>query len=298
MSINKRVLVIDDDQELLKTYKMIFSSSGSNEKKKTGLMAFADVDKKYLTDMDISTGDRFEVHIASQGEAGVQLARQFFDNDTPFAVAFIDIRMPPGIDGLETSQLIREIDDRIYIIIVTAYSDHSIDEIQMALQHDVVLANKPLSGDEIIQLARNACNSWERDQNIQHRQVTLQHTVRDEQWFLMDLLNMMPLAIFICNFHGTIISCNQAAYQLIQYPKKLVTLNKITDFFTDDGKSKDEGIGKVMESLAKQEEIRNVPSTILTYDGNKVPVQVMAGMLRRCYECADIMVFIINQATS
>ncbi len=119
-------------------------------------------------------GADFVVATAQQGAQGVELVKEALDAGRPFAVAFIDIRMPPGIDGLETASRIRKLDGAIYIIIVTAYSDRSIEEIQREVRHDVVLARKPLSNDEIVQQARNACNGWERDRQLAEKSRSLE----------------------------------------------------------------------------------------------------------------------------
>jgi adenylate cyclase len=158
---NKRVLVIDDDKELVAAYRNILQPK---EKKRSALLDFADVDNE-----SDSKETSFEVTTAQQGEEGIELVKKSLVENLPFAMAFIDIRMPPGIDGLKTASQIRDLDSSIYIIIVTAYSDRSIEEIQRGVRHDVVLARKPLSNDEIIQQAYNACNNWDRDQQLEEQ---------------------------------------------------------------------------------------------------------------------------------
>ncbi|MBF0444424.1 MAG: response regulator [Magnetococcales bacterium] len=162
MSYNNRVLVIDDDQELLAAYRNILQPK---EQQRSALLDFADVDNN----PDSDNRATFEVITAQQGDEGVKLVRQSLLENCPFAVAFIDIRMPPGIDGLKAASQIRDLDSSIYIIIVTAYSDRSIEEIQRGVRHDVVLARKPMSDDEIIQQAYNACNNWDRDRKFEEQ---------------------------------------------------------------------------------------------------------------------------------
>ena len=143
-----RILVIDDEPKILEIFKQIFA-------------------------IPIETGDpnrslsenanSFDLECASQGQAGYEMAQQALEEDTPFAVAFIDMRMPPGWDGFKTAQKIREMDDRIYIIIVTAFADRSLDELQEVIQHNFLLVQKPFSIKEVFQLGRNFCHSWSRD---------------------------------------------------------------------------------------------------------------------------------------
>ena len=109
----------------------------------------------------------FGVMGASQGEEGYELAKMAYEMNSPFTVALIDMRMPPGWDGLTTAQKLRELDPRIFIVIVTAYTDRSIEEIQEVLQFDALLIYKPFTGDEIFQLARTLCISWNNRQQKQ-----------------------------------------------------------------------------------------------------------------------------------
>jgi len=149
--MNRRVLVIDDDLNLLNLYQEILSSNEG-----TGF-PMESVDSK------TNNFGSFEVTTASHGQAGYELVKQSMESNKPFAVAFIDMRMLPGLDGLKTSKAIREIDDRIFIVIITGYRDHSIDQIQDVLVHDVFYLSKPSYKDEIYQMARSLCIRWDRD---------------------------------------------------------------------------------------------------------------------------------------
>jgi len=71
-------------------------------------------------------------------------------------VAFIDMRMPPGISGLETAKELRKLDQRIYIVVVSAYSDTSIKEIKRILNYGVLYIDKPFNVDELKQVALNS----------------------------------------------------------------------------------------------------------------------------------------------
>ncbi|MBF0357792.1 MAG: response regulator [Magnetococcales bacterium] len=214
--INHRVLVIDDDKELLDVYRETFHPNRKN--KQSSLMVFAEEASEI--DTEVSEESIFKVSTASQGEEGVELVRRSLTNNQPFAVAFIDIRMPPGIDGLETAKRIRELDERIYVIIVTAYSDHSVDEIQEALQHDVLLARKPLSKDEILQQARNACNRWQEDESLRcEGQEIKERTGQLElnNKLLTDIISAIPEVVLICSPRGRIRYINHAGIKMVGY---------------------------------------------------------------------------------
>src|SRR5258708_35079329 len=67
----------------------------------------------------------FELDSAFQGEDGYRMVQQALDEGRPYAMAFVDIRMPPGWDGIETVQRTWEIDTEILIVLCSAYSDYS-----------------------------------------------------------------------------------------------------------------------------------------------------------------------------
>ena len=71
----------------------------------------------------MKTNTNLKLISAQQGLEGIEMARKALKEDNPYSVAFVDYRMPPGINGLETIQRIFDIDDYIQIVLTTAYSD-------------------------------------------------------------------------------------------------------------------------------------------------------------------------------
>jgi two-component system chemotaxis family response regulator WspR len=110
-----------------------------------------------------------------QGQEAVELVRQGIDQDAPYAVVFLDMRMPPGWDGLQTATEIRKLDDNVYIVFVTAYSDHSVNEMQERLHKNTLLLHKPFYKDVVLQMARTFCISWAREQCLVQTRKRLSH---------------------------------------------------------------------------------------------------------------------------
>lgn len=159
MSSQARILVIDDDPGLLEAYKDILQGETALEQ--------TDPSSFFETQSSVTESQGFDFTLASQGQEGVQLARQALAEDQPYAVAFIDMRMPPGWDGLTTAQALRALDPNIYLVIVSAFSDHSVDEIHSALEYDVLFLRKPFVTEEIYQMARNLTEGWKRDRALE-----------------------------------------------------------------------------------------------------------------------------------
>ncbi|MBU0995442.1 MAG: response regulator [Proteobacteria bacterium] len=156
---NKRILVIDDDAEICNVYKKVLSpqvrhKNSALQQMENLLDTGKDPLKKRKTD--------FIVEAASQGQKGFELVKASIEQKKPFAVAFIDIRMPPGWDGMETAKRIRAIDSHIEIVIVTAYSDRSRDEIVQVVgaPEKLLFLRKPFDSEEILQLALSLTEKW------------------------------------------------------------------------------------------------------------------------------------------
>ncbi len=165
--VNNRVLVVDDDPDVLQTYRDILDST-----------TFSLDDFSFI---ELEGGDpanepvEFEVDSVNQGRMAVERIRESMETANPYAVVFLDMRMPPGIDGLETARRIRALDDDVYLVFVTAYSDHSVDEMQDVLHKNTLLLHKPFHRDVVLQMARTLCISWAREQCLTLARQRLSH---------------------------------------------------------------------------------------------------------------------------
>ena len=108
----------------------------------------------------------FTVDKASNGMEGIQKVRKAVEQGRPYAVIFLDMRMP-GINGLETAIEIRKYDIKAEIIFVTAYSDCTIEEIVEQAGQNVGYHCKPYASEEIIQLATKAVTDYNKLRNLE-----------------------------------------------------------------------------------------------------------------------------------
>lgn len=104
----------------------------------------------------------FEVDSAYQGEEGFELVQRAVQDDRCYSVAFVDVRMPPGWDGVETAARLWAVDPDLQIVICTAYSDHSWNTIARRLgnRDNLVILKKPFDPVEILQLANALTKKW------------------------------------------------------------------------------------------------------------------------------------------
>lgn len=153
------LLFIDDESEILDSYKTIFTKKDRSNIK-DALDLFDDIS---LEDQTESSNDiNYNILLASSGEDGVKIVQEMQEKGTPIHVAFVDMRMPPGMNGGETSKIIRSIDDNIEIVIVTAYSDLNLSKIveKVGAPDKLLYLKKPFDNQEIKQIAHNLCTKY------------------------------------------------------------------------------------------------------------------------------------------
>ena len=163
-----RVLVVDDDDQVLAAYRRVLDglTRKAEPLHESALDALSTELFGAIPDSSLdATAPLGEVVYCWQGEQAVQAAEAARASGQPFALVFLDMRMPPGIDGLETARRIRAIDPDVNIVIVTGYSDHKPSEITAVVGRPEKLFYivKPFDGDELQQLATALTKRWSSD---------------------------------------------------------------------------------------------------------------------------------------
>ncbi len=122
----------------------------------------------------------FDLAHAHQGEEALRLVQESMVAHTPYQVAFVDMRMPPGWDGIETVRRIWAVDPRIQVVICTAYSDYSWKEMTSAIEglDNLIILKKPFDNIEVVQLAQALVRKWELSRESETRVADLDATVR------------------------------------------------------------------------------------------------------------------------
>lgn len=121
----------------------------------------------------------YQIDSALQGEEGLELVKQSLAYNTPYATAFIDIRMPPGWDGIETAQKIWEVDPDLPIVLCTAHCDYSWDIIQTKLGRtdQLLILKKPFEPIELLQIAAVQVARWHLNNQSQQNTQDLEAIV-------------------------------------------------------------------------------------------------------------------------
>lgn len=176
MTLERRILVIDDNASIHGDFTKIFAASTEAEAtlSQAETELFGDPAPKE------DTSPRFILEHAFQGEEGAKMVQTAVGGQKPYSVAFVDVRMPPGLDGIETVSLIWQHDPDLQIVLCTAYSDYSLDEIarQLGRSDRFVILKKPFDNVEVLQLAHSLSEKWRLFRNTRAKMDTLEHMVQ------------------------------------------------------------------------------------------------------------------------
>ena len=151
----RRILIIDDQSAIHDTFARIFRTPGRDEGKLDEFEARFLGQTDPQADSHLPAAPVFSISHAYSGEEGVHAVQQSVDQGNRFSVAFVDMRMPKGMDGLQTIERLWKIDPQLQVVICTAYSDHTWDDIVRCLGYSdrLLLLRKPFEHDEARQLA-------------------------------------------------------------------------------------------------------------------------------------------------
>ena len=162
---------------------------------------------------------------AYQGQEALRLVQHAVAAGSPYALAFVDVRMPTGWDGLETVRHIWAVDPAIQVVLCTAYSDHSWGETTRALGHtdNLIILKKPFDNIEVIQLAHALTRKWQLSRENAARVAALDERVRQRteelrlaQETLTQAFSANPLAQAVIDLEtGRVTTVNSAFEHII-----------------------------------------------------------------------------------
>jgi diguanylate cyclase (GGDEF)-like protein len=162
---SRRILVIDDNAAIHHDFRKVLGVQ-------TGQTAQAVLDllEADLFGTPVATAVRpnFEIDSAHQGQEGVKMAGQAVAEGRPYAMAFVDMRMPPGWDGLETIEHLWKTDPDVQVVICSAHTDYDWTEVVARLGHSdrLLVLRKPAEPIEVLQCATALSRKWENERLV------------------------------------------------------------------------------------------------------------------------------------
>ncbi len=161
-----RILIIDDNQAIHQDFSKILIKVPRGDTDLDDLEATLFGSERPKSDLL-----NFTLDCATQGLEGLAMAEQALAENQPYALAFVDSRMPPGIDGIETIQGLWQRDPELQVVLCTAYTDYSWREIRSILGEtdNLLILKKPFDNMEVLQMAHALTRKWDLSREVKGR---------------------------------------------------------------------------------------------------------------------------------
>ena len=298
---SSRILIVDDNAAIHNDFRKTLGSHAAGGKQLDEL-------EKSLFGGTGSPAARagFRIDTALQGQEGLAMAQRASQENDPYVLAFVDIRMPPGWDGVETLERLWECSPELQAVICTAYSDYSWDDMSLRLgqSDNLLILKKPFDTAEVLQVAHALTRKWELgrqaklrvedlDRMVRERTQELQEEVEErarvqealrvseERFAKAFLASPMPMAIQ-SHADGRFLDANPSFLQLAGYSADQLILHTEQELrLWDDRAAHPAGAGQ------PEIRIRNQPCKLRRSDGKVCdtvlwaePITLQAGPCR------------------
>jgi two-component system NtrC family sensor kinase len=265
---NRKILVVDDNADIHSDFKKILLS-----KTKSTSSKFSELGKQLLGDSDSNlplaqkgVQSEYTIDSAYQGEEGYEMAKSAFADGEPYALVFVDVRMPPGWDGIKTTErILADIPDT-EIVICYAYLDYPWKEFnrRFATNENLIFLRKPFDAMEIQQLALTMTTKWNSSRQAKYHSSSLEaiaqertKLIKEQQLKLIRAEKMAAL--------GTM--CAGIAHE-INTPLTIIslTLEQLQEIAEREGAIEPSAIKELTEKLKKtNDRIAGIVRGMLTF---------------------------------
>lgn len=170
---NRRILVIDDNESIHEDFRKILAPPKDSDSLDQARVAL------FGEPPSVLFRERYEVDFTDQGQKGLGLLQSAQREGCPYAMAFVDMRMPPGWDGLETIEHLWYVDPDLEIVICTAYSDHPWEDVSRRIgsTDKLLILMKPFNSIEVVQLAHSLTKKWNLTRSVKQQIDSLAYCV-------------------------------------------------------------------------------------------------------------------------
>ncbi len=157
---NTRVLIVDDQREIHDDFREMLQGGD--------VLSSEELARVFSASREEPVLPAFELLHAESGEEACEIIRTARASNRPVAAAYVDVRMPPGIDGVEAIRRMRGVDRDVEIVIMTAYTDKSLADIveNMELLHKLLYIRKPFAREEIQQMTLSLVTKWNVEREV------------------------------------------------------------------------------------------------------------------------------------
>ena len=265
---NRRILVIDDSERIHEDFRAILGHTDADNAAlhvaQIAIFGSASKSPKYID---------FEIDSAFQGRDGLEKVQQALREGRPYAMAFVDIRMPPGWDGVETIRRIWRTYPELEVVICTAYSDYEWSDIvgRLGQTDRLLILKKPFDNVEVYQLASTLTEKWNLGREVQA-------TLYASEAKYEDLYDNAPdMYASVDAKTGRILQCNRTLATATGYTKEAIIGQLISELYPPDGMDKAK---KAFDSFVAGEEVCDAELQLKRKDGGKIDVSLNVSPVR------------------
>lgn len=171
-----RILLIDDNAAIHGDFRKVLGAGADDSAQAALAVLEADL---FGEARSVSTRPNFEIDSAYQGQEGVEMARAAVAAGRSYAMAFVDMRMPPGWDGLQTIEALWAADPDVQVVICSAHTDYDWSEVVERLQHSdkLLVLRKPAEPIEVLQCATALSRKWQNERLMREQMERLEHVI-------------------------------------------------------------------------------------------------------------------------
>ncbi len=285
-----RILIIDDNETIHADFRKILAPSTAADARLQDAEALLFGHSAGTS----VTAPAYQIDSACQGQEGLQKVQLAAKEGRPYALAFVDVRMPPGWDGIETVDHIWRVCPELPVVICTAYSDYSWSDMMLRLGHadNLVVLRKPFEAVEVMQLAHSLTHKWllarqnrrhieELDSLVQIRTLSLQQANEslrqsEERFAKAFHNNPVPLLLSDCAA-GQYVDVNESFLTLTGFKREEV-LGQTPDALNLF--SRPEVGREIRKSACNKSSIHNRQAELHTRDGKNFTALVSAEPLQ------------------
>ena len=175
-AVNRRVLIIDDNAAIHADFRKVLTANAEHASQDALSILEAGLFGETPAQ---SIRPQFEIDSAHQGREGVEKASAALKQGRPYAMAIVDMRMPPGWDGLETIEHLWRVDPNVQVVICSAHADYDWMEVVERLGHSdrLLVLRKPSEPIEVLQCATALCHKWHNEQLVRSQVERLEQVI-------------------------------------------------------------------------------------------------------------------------
>ena len=280
---HRRILVIDDNRSIHDDFRKILAPVNAAD----DALEAAEAALFGSPQPAQAAKQTFTIDTASQGEEGLQMVKNAQAEGLPYAMAFVDVRMPPGWDGIETTRQIWQVCPDMQIVICTAYADCCWSDVQEQIKprDRMLILKKPFDIIEVLQLAislteksRLLLESKSHLQDLEQRVKLRTQELEASKLAAHEKASLLELsrdAILVCGLDHRVTYWNKSAERLYGWTAAEAIGRLVTEIKDQNSEVFQQAFEKVMQTGEWDGELNQVGK-----DGRKLIVEGRWTLLR------------------